>query len=109
MGLWESGKPCRPGLRYDAGMEQGIKGRLLNTKVQEDEMLSGSELGAEVDMGGKTLKTIGWVSVGVGAVALGVAIGRELRLRYKFNRRTPYDYYSHAGDSMPDVDYGVGI
>lgn len=72
-------------------------------------MLSSPELDAEVDMAGKTLKTIGWVSVGVGAVALGVAIGRELRQRYKFNRRTPYDYYSHAGDATPDADYGVGI
>jgi hypothetical protein len=42
-------------------------------------------------------------------VALGLLVGRELRLRYKFNHRTPYDLYSHSGDELPDVDFGVGI
>ena len=55
------------------------------------------------------LKTIGWVSAALGAVALGLIVGRELRQRYKFNRRTPYDLYSHSGDELPDVDYSVGI
>jgi hypothetical protein len=55
------------------------------------------------------LKTVGWVSAALGAVALGVLVGREIRQRYKFNRRTPYDLYSHAGDKLPDVDCGVGI
>jgi hypothetical protein len=55
------------------------------------------------------LKTVGWVSAALGAVALGVIVGREIRQRYKFNRRTPYDLYSHAGDKLPDVDCGVGI
>lgn len=53
-------------------------------------------------------KTIGWVSAGLGAVALGLFVGRELRLRYKFNRRTPYDFYAHSGDEQ-DVDFGLGI
>jgi hypothetical protein len=55
------------------------------------------------------LKTVGWVSAALGAVALGLIVGRELRQRYKFNRRTPYDLYSHSGDELPDVDFGVGI
>lgn len=58
------------------------------------------------------LKTLGWVSAALGAVALGLIVGRELRQRYKFNRRTPYDHYSHSGDSMSDlsdVEFGVGI
>ncbi len=57
----------------------------------------------------KTLKTIGWISVGLGAVAAGVLAGRELQKRYKFNRRTPYDYYSHSGDEIADVEFGVGV
>ncbi len=57
----------------------------------------------------KTLKTIGWISVGLGAVAAGLIAGRELQKRYKFNRRTPYDYYAHAGDEMTDVEFGVGV
>jgi hypothetical protein len=56
------------------------------------------------------LKTIGWVSAGFGAVALGLFVGRELRQRYKFNRRTPYDFYAHSGsDETHDVEFGVGI
>ena len=55
------------------------------------------------------LKAIGWTSVAVGVVALGLYVGRELRQRYKFNRRTPYDLYSHAGDEMQADAYGMGI
>src|SRR5579875_391665 len=56
----------------------------------------------------KVLQTIGWVSAGLGAVALGLFVGRELRSRYKFNRRTPYDFYAHSGDEQ-DMEFGVGI
>src|ERR1700739_2331447 len=52
------------------------------------------------------LKTVGWVSAGLGAVALGLFIGRELRQRYEFNRRTPYDFYSHSGDEQQEADFG---
>ncbi len=54
------------------------------------------------------IKTVGWISAGLGAVALGLFIGRELRQRYQFNRRTPYDMYAHSGDEQ-DVDFGLGI
>ena len=54
------------------------------------------------------IKTIGWISAGLGAVALGLFLGRELRQRYKFNRRTPYDFYSHSGDEQDEVDFGLG-
>ena len=55
------------------------------------------------------LLTVGWISAGLGAVALGLFVGRELRQRYKFNRRTPYDFYAHSGDELHDVEFGVGI
>lgn len=55
------------------------------------------------------LRTVGWVSAGMGALALGLFVGRELRQRYKFNRRTPYDFYAHSGDEIHDVEFGVGI
>ena len=55
------------------------------------------------------LRTIGWVTAGLGAVALGLFVGRELRQRYKFNRRTPYDFYAHSGDEIQDMEFGVGI
>jgi hypothetical protein len=55
------------------------------------------------------IKTIAWVSAGLGAVALGLLVGRELRSRYKFSHRTPYDAYAHAGDQVQDVECSVGI
>jgi hypothetical protein len=55
------------------------------------------------------LRTLGWITAGLGAVALGLVVGRELRQRYKFNRRTPYDFYAHSGDEMHDMEFGVGI
>ena len=55
------------------------------------------------------LRNIRWISAGVAAVALGVVVGREIRQRYKFTRRTPYDFYAHSGDQVQDVDFGVGI
>ena len=64
--------------------------------------------GKEAEQQSPLLKTIGWISAGMGALALGVIVGRELRIRYKFNRRTPYDFYEHAGDEH-DLEFGVGI
>jgi hypothetical protein len=55
------------------------------------------------------LMTVGWISAALGAVALGLIVGREIRQRYKFNRRTPYDLYAHSGDELPDVEFGVGV
>ena len=55
------------------------------------------------------LTTLGWLSAGMGAVAVGLFVGRELRQRYKFNRRTPYDFYSHSGDEVRDIEFGLGI
>jgi hypothetical protein len=55
------------------------------------------------------LRTVGWITAGLGALALGLVVGRELRQRYKFNRRTPYDFYAHSGDELQDMEFGVGI
>jgi hypothetical protein len=56
----------------------------------------------------KTLRVIGWFSVGMAVAALGLYIGRELRLRYKFSHRTPYDFYANAGNQQTS-EFGVGI
>lgn len=57
-----------------------------------------------------SLKTAAWFSVALGALALGVFVGREIRLRYKFKRRTPYDYFAHAGDDRTDrAEFGYGV
>lgn len=54
------------------------------------------------------LRNIGLVSAGITALAVGVVVGRELRQRYKFHRRTPYDMYAHAGDQAQELEFGVG-
>jgi hypothetical protein len=52
-----------------------------------------------------TLRVITWFSVGMAVAALGIYVGHELRSRYKFKNRTPYDYYSNAGEH----EFGVGV
>jgi hypothetical protein len=72
--------------------------------------LVGDEAGEEAgEEESSLLKTVGWVSAALGAVALGLIVGSELRARYKFNRRTPYDMYAHSGDELAEADCGVGI
>ena len=63
---------------------------------------------AEQPGGHKALRVLGWFSVGMAVAGLGVLIGYELRSRYKFNRRTPYDFFAHD-EAQPANDFGVGI
>ena len=55
------------------------------------------------------LRAVGLATVLVGAVSLGLYIGRELRFRYKFRHRTPSDFFSSAGDSIGSPEYGMGV
>ncbi len=55
------------------------------------------------------VRGIGWAGVAVTIAALGLFVGRELRIRYKFNHRTPYDFYTHAGDTGNMADYAMGV
>ena len=54
------------------------------------------------------LRVIGWLSAGMAVAALGIYVGRELRIRYKFKRRTPYDFYANAGEQQAS-EFGMGI
>jgi hypothetical protein len=56
----------------------------------------------------KTLRVITWFSVGMAVAALGIFLGAELRSRSKFKRRTPYDFYTNAGEQQAS-EFGVGI
>jgi hypothetical protein len=58
---------------------------------------------------GSAMWIVGWTSLALGIAAVGLYVGRELRARYKFNHRTQYDFFSHAGDSVCAADYGTGI
>ena len=55
-----------------------------------------------------TLRVIGWFSVGMAVAALGIYLGTELRSRYKFRHRTPYDFYANAGEAQAS-EFGMGI
>jgi hypothetical protein len=55
-----------------------------------------------------TLRVITWFSVGMAVAAVGIFVGREIRSRYKFKRRTPYDFYSNASEYQAG-EYGVGV
>ncbi|HUA92772.1 MAG TPA: hypothetical protein VL991_09410 [Terracidiphilus sp.] len=55
-----------------------------------------------------TLRVVTWFSAGMAVAALGIYIGNEIRCRAKFRRRTPYDFYSHAGE-QPTSEFGMGI
>jgi hypothetical protein len=57
---------------------------------------------------GTALRVIGWFSVGMAVAAIGIVVGRELRNRYRFSHRTPYDFYSNAGQSATS-EFGMGI
>lgn len=56
----------------------------------------------------KALMMIGWFSVGMAVATIGILVGAELRSRYKFNHRTPYDFYANAGEQQAS-EFGVGV
>ncbi len=109
-----------PFLRYHAGMRflpklgcrrssHGceVVGENRDSRGPQDEQPARSE--QTLADGSHLLKTVGWISAALGALAIGLIVGREIRQRYKFNRRTPYDLYAHSGDELPDADCSVGI
>jgi hypothetical protein len=55
------------------------------------------------------MKRIGWVSLGVGVAAAGMILARELRGRWVFKHRSPYEFYSHAGEQFDAYEAGVGV
>jgi hypothetical protein len=55
------------------------------------------------------LRIVGLATVVVGVLSVGLYAGRELRVRYKFRRRTPSDFFSRAGDLNPGTEYGMGV
>lgn len=74
----------------------------------EQEAVAAAEECAEECQESFALRFIGWLSVGVAVAAIGIFVGRELRSRYKFNRRTPYDFYAHAGEQQTG-EFGMGV
>ena len=69
---------------------------------------SAEETAMEENSESNTLRVIGWFSVGMAVAALGIYLGTEMRSRYKFKRRTPYDFYANAGEQQAS-EFGMGI
>lgn len=86
-----------PDLRYHTAMGE------REVVPEEFEPMIESEDGKE----SHALRMVGWFSIGMVVAALGIYLGAELRSRYKFNRRTPYDFYSNAGAQTGE--FGVGV
>jgi hypothetical protein len=74
--------------------------------MSEDQAVSNTT--GDASASHSALRAIGWVSVGLGIAAVGLFVGRELRKRYQFNHRTPYDFYSNAGATAAS-EFGMGI
>ncbi|MGA2672330.1 MAG: hypothetical protein ABSE99_03800 [Terracidiphilus sp.] len=75
----------------------------------ESELLAtAEETPTEGKCGATTLRVITWFSVGMAVAAVGIFVGREIRNRYKFKRRTPYDFYSNAGERQAG-EFGMGV
>jgi hypothetical protein len=73
----------------------------------ETELLA-EETPALENAGSPALRIITWVSIGVAVAAIGIFVGAELRSRYRFKKRTPYDFYANAGEQQAG-EFGVGI
>jgi len=58
--------------------------------------------------GSTALRIITWFSVGMAVAAVGIFLGAELRNRSRFKKRTPYDFYSNAGEQHAS-EFGVGV
>jgi len=76
--------------------------------VDPESELNVEETATQDKVGATALRVITWFSVGMAVAALGIYLGTELRNRYRFNRRTPYDFYSNAGEQQAS-EFGVGI
>jgi len=76
--------------------------------MEVDSLTPVEETPVEEKPGSTALRVITWFSVGMAVAALGIFVGAELRSRYRFKKRTPYDFYSNAGEQQPG-EFGVGI
>jgi hypothetical protein len=56
----------------------------------------------------KALKIAGWFSAGLFVAVVSIYVGAEIRSRYLFRKRTPYDFFSNIGE-QPAGEFGMGI
>jgi hypothetical protein len=76
--------------------------------MEVDSLTPVEDTPVEEKTGFPALRVITWFSVGMAVAALGIFVGAELRSRYRFKKRTPYDFYSNAGEHQAG-EFGVGV
>jgi hypothetical protein len=76
--------------------------------VEVNSVTPTAETPAQEKTGSVALRVITWFSVGMAVAALGIYVGAEIRSRYRFKKRTPYDFYSNAGEQQTG-EFGVGV
>ena len=76
--------------------------------MEIDSLMPVEETPEQEKPGSTALRVITWFSVGMAVAALGIFVGAEMRSRYRFKKRTPYDFYSNAGEQQPS-EFGVGV
>jgi len=62
--------------------------------IEVDTLTPVEDTPVEEKTGFTALRVITWFSVGMAVAALGIFVGAEIRSRYRFKKRTPYDFYS---------------
>jgi len=76
--------------------------------MEVDSLTPFEETPVDEKTGSTALRVITWFSVGMAVAALGIFVGAELRSRYRFKKRTPYDFYANAGEQQAG-EFGVGV
>ncbi|MGA2216710.1 MAG: hypothetical protein ABSG51_01400 [Terracidiphilus sp.] len=76
--------------------------------TEPEEPMSAEEIQVANKSEKKALRVIGWFSIGMAVAALSIYLGYEVRSRYKFRKRTPYDFYSNSGEQHIS-EFGMGI
>ena len=76
--------------------------------TQAEFVIPAEETPASKKCGFNAMRVVTWFSAGMAVAALGIYVGTELRSRYRFRRRTPYDFYANAGETQAG-EFGVGI
>jgi|WetSurMetagenome_2_1015567.scaffolds.fasta_scaffold52837_2 hypothetical protein len=80
----------------------------MSMSTETEPLNAAEEATAEDTKESSVLRIVGWLSVGMVVAALGVFVGREMYCRHRFNHRTPYDFYAHAGEQQK-AEFGLGI
>jgi hypothetical protein len=75
---------------------------------ESESLTNAEECAAGEKCARSTLRVITWFSAGMVVAVVGIFLGSEIRSRARFRKRTPYDFYSNAGEQQAS-EFGMGI